>query len=86
MTALALAACSSRIAPTTYAERALHDQFGSDRKRCYEVAERSLSYVDPKDGRAVAERSIKVEADVQRCMLSRGWNDPRHDGWKDGRS
>lgn len=83
---LVLAACGSVPSPSTDAERSAHDRFRADRQRCTEVAERSLSYVNPKDGRAVADRSIKVEADVQRCMLSRGWNDPRHDGWKAGRS
>ncbi len=30
--------------------------------------------------------STRVEADAQRCMLSRGWNDPRFHGWAQGRS
>ncbi len=28
----------------------------------------------------------KVEADTQRCVRSRVWNDPNHDGWQKGRS
>jgi len=81
-----LSACTANPPPANEAERAVFDRFRQDRLRCAEVAERSLAYVDPRDGRAVADRSIRVEADVQRCLLSRGWNDPRHEGWRAGRS
>lgn len=82
---IALTGCSVGAAPMSEAESAMYERFRADRQRCTEVSERAISYVDPKNGAAVAERSIKVEADVQRCMLSRGWNDPRHGGWKAGR-
>ena len=79
------AGCSSGPSPATPEERRLHARFQADRDRCREVAERSIAYVDAKDAPAVAQRSQRVEADTQRCMLSRGWNDPRFDGWKQGR-
>jgi hypothetical protein len=42
--------------------------------------------VDPKNSKAVADRSYRVEGETQSCMLSRGWNNPEHDGWRAGRS
>lgn len=83
---LVLAGCANVAAPTTPEEGRLQAQFAADRERCRAVAERTFSYVDPRNGTAVSERSIKVEADTQRCMLSRGWNDPNYDGWRKGRS
>ncbi len=87
---LALAGLSACVTtgepPGTAAEHAAHAAFQRDRDVCRSVAERSIAYVDPRDGKAVADRSIRVEADIQRCMLSRGWNDPRFDGWNKGRS
>lgn len=64
----------------------LKREFKRDRENCQRVIEQTTPYVDPKDGRAVATRSYRVEGEVQKCMLSRGWNDPRFDGWKAGRS
>jgi len=60
--------------------------FIRDRDRCRAVAERALPYVDARDGDAVANRSYRVEGEIQRCMLSRGWNNPEFDGWADGRN
>lgn len=59
--------------------------FKRDRANCQRVVEQTTPYVDPKNSRAVGERSYRVEGEVQKCMLARGWNDPRFDGWKAGR-
>ncbi len=72
--------------PVNRWEARQHDAFQNDRDRCRSVAERMHRYVDPRDGDAVAERSFRVEARAQECMLARGWNDPEFDGWKAGRS
>lgn len=72
--------------PVTSSEQAAYAAFQRDRDACRGVGEQSISYVAPKDGKAVADRSIRVEAETQKCMLSRGWNDPRYDSWAKGRS
>lgn len=71
--------------PTNRWEAIQYDDFQNDRERCRSVAERSYRYVNPRDGEAVAQRSIQVEARTQECMLARGWNNPEFDGWRDGR-
>jgi hypothetical protein len=73
-------------APVIGERRAAYAAFQRDREACRAVAEQFFAYVDSKDGRATAEHSIRVEADTQRCMLARGWNDARYDGWAFGRS
>lgn len=73
-------------APANAYEARLKAQFTEDRDRCRAVAERTTPYVNPRDGKAVADRSYRVEGEIQRCMLARGWNDPEFDGWAAGRS
>lgn len=83
----ALAACNmDGPAPANAYEARLKAQFNEDRDRCRAVAERTTPYVNPRDGKAVGDRSYRVEGEIQRCMLSRGWNDPAFDGWRGGRS
>lgn len=64
----------------------LRSAFKRDRDLCRGNAERRLAYVDPKNSKAVADRSYRVEGETQSCKLSRGWNNPEHDGWRAGRS
>lgn len=71
--------------PETQWEAAEKRAFIRDRDRCRAVAERTIAYVDPKKEGAVASRSYRVEGEIQGCMLSRGWNNPEFDGWRDGR-
>lgn len=73
-------------APANEAEAALKAEFRRDRDLCRANAERRIPYVDPKDSKAVGDRSYRVEGETQSCMLSRGWNNPEHDGWRAGRS
>lgn len=73
-------------APTNPYEARMHADFQRDRDNCRAVAEQTMPYVNPKNGNAVSERSYRVEGETQKCMLNRGWNDPRYDGWKAGRS
>lgn len=83
----ALTACSvDGPRPANVYEAGMKADFIRDRDRCRAVAERALPYVNPRDGDAVANRSYRVEGEIQRCMLSRGWNNPEFDGWADGRS
>ncbi len=85
--ALLLAGCvTNGPEPRTAQERAAYAAFQRDRDACRAVAENSAPYVPAGDSRGAADRSTRVEADAQRCMLSRGWNDPRYDGWAQGRS
>lgn len=81
-----LGACATPAPPMNGYEQGQQHAFNRDRDACRDVAEHSIAYVDPRDGARVSERSMRVEADIQRCMLSRGWNDPRFDGWRGGRS
>jgi len=82
----ALTACSVDGPPPANAyEAGVKADFIRDRDRCRAVAERALSYVNPRDGDAVADRSYRVEGEIQQGMLSRGWNNPEFDGWADGR-
>lgn len=84
---LAAGGCSTTgPTPQTPEEIVAHAAFQRDRAACLSVAERSWPYVDVKDARGVARRQMEVEADAQRCMLTRGWNDPKFDGWSAGRS
>lgn len=83
--AILLAACGvSEAPPRTAGQAALREAFRRDRERCQAVAERTIPYVNPRDGDAVATRSYRVEGEIQGCMLARGWNNPEFDGWKDG--
>jgi hypothetical protein len=72
-------------APATNYEVRMKEDFTRDRDNCRQVAEQTTPYVDPKNGKAVGERSFRVEGEIQKCMLARGWNNPRFDGWKAGR-
>lgn len=67
-------------------EAGMRAAFKRDRDLCRANAERRIPYVDPKDSKAVGDRSYRVEGETQACMLSRGWNNPEHDGWRAGRS
>lgn len=81
-----LAGCSVDGPPPANAHEArIKADFVRDRDRCRGLAERTTRYVDPRDGDAVADRSYRVEGEIQRCMLSRGWNNPEFDGWAHGR-
>lgn len=82
MLTTALVGCAKVGASMSPAEATLNARFQPDRENYREVSERTVDYVDPRDGRAVSGRSIKVESDIQRCMLSRGWNEPRQGGWR----
>ena len=68
----------------TPSERAIHGAFQRDRALCQRVVEQTTPYVDPADAAAVAARSYRIEGEIQKCMLSRGWNDPKVDGWTSG--
>jgi hypothetical protein len=83
---LGATACSIDGPPpgNAYEARAKED-FIRDRDRCRAVAERTFPYVNPRNGDAVADRSYRVEGEIQKCMLSRGWNNPEFDGWQHGR-
>ena len=70
--------------PITPSERAVHGAFQRDRALCQRVAEQTTPYVGPADEGAVAGRSYRIEGEIQKCMLSRGWNDPNFDGWGSG--
>jgi hypothetical protein len=85
--ALTLGACSVYgPRPTNPYEARVRAEFIRDRDRCRSVAERMNPYVDPREQDAVGARSYRVEAETQACMLSRGWNNPEHDGWRDDRN
>ncbi len=79
-------ACAGNPSPSGSYGARIKAEFRHDRERCQRTAERIIPYVDPRDGDAVATRSFRVEGEIQRCMLSRGWNNPEHGGWRKGRS
>lgn len=84
--ALLLGGCSvDGPRPETSWEMVEKQAFLRDRDRCRAVAERTIPYVDAGKKGAVAQRSYRVEGEIQGCMLSRGWNNPAFDGWRDGR-
>lgn len=70
--------------PITPSEQGIYRAFQRDRALCQRVAEHTTPYVDPADETAVAGRSYRIEGEIQKCMLSRGWNDPDFDGWASG--
>ncbi len=85
-TTLIIAGCNLDGPPPANAyEARIRADFIRDRDRCRAAAERRNPYVDPRNGDAVGARSYRVEGDIQACMLSRGWNNPEHDGWRDDR-
>lgn len=82
---VAASACVAGPRPTNAYEARTYAEFNQDRDRCRSVAERTIPYVNARDGDAVAARSYRVEGEIQSCMLSRGWNNPEFDGWQHGR-
>jgi len=85
LAAVILAGCQMNgPTPITPSEQAMHGAFQRDRALCQRVAEQTTPYVDPADETAVAGRSYRIEGEIQKCMLSRGWNDPDFNGWASG--
>jgi hypothetical protein len=69
---VAVSGCVAGLPPTNRWEAIQYDDFQNDRDRCRSVAERSYRYVDPRDGEAVAQRSIQVEARTQGVRAGAG--------------
>lgn len=65
--------------------RAAYEAFQRDRDACQEIAERITPYSDRYVAFSGTFRDDWIESQMQHCMIARGWNDGRADGWDRGR-